>query len=401
MDKISTWNNQVRDSFNPNSADFIKVTEIPEKEGLLFKHINYLIVHNAPLADTDSNNGRKVIRRYSDFVWLLEILLKKYPFRLIPELPPKKFSGSSNDNLFLQRRRHGLQRFLNQLMKHPILSKESLVIMFLTVPTDLNSWRRQANVDTNEEFKGKRISKNFIKNWHPDNQKLWKQAEFSIKDMYENWFKICILIERIEKRKEQIAYDNLKFNSILNGFIDVSNKIYSVESSDISMINAGLQNVNLHISNSASLYKDESHNLDIGIMHEFKTFQDYINSLRGLFERLNRLGGNTIFQAKKRVEINTNRFNEIKTKPDVRGSEVDRLIQSINRDKQDIISQTNRDWLIKECVLHEFVMFQETQYKITKIFQEWGADRLKYGELQADNWNQMCNLLQQMPYNRQ
>lgn len=34
-----------------------------------------------------------VIRRYSDFAWLLECLLKQYPFRQIPLLPPKRLAG--------------------------------------------------------------------------------------------------------------------------------------------------------------------------------------------------------------------------------------------------------------------------------------------------------------------
>ena len=32
-----------------------------------------------------------VTRRYSDFAWLQENLLKRYPSRLVPQLPPKNF----------------------------------------------------------------------------------------------------------------------------------------------------------------------------------------------------------------------------------------------------------------------------------------------------------------------
>jgi len=102
------WSDTVQE-FNPlsphnnSSNHMVTVKEIPEKQGLLFKHINYLVTHNIKFSgeylkhaeqSTQNKKGEfKVIRRYSDFSWLLEILLKKYPFRMIPDLPPKKFSS--------------------------------------------------------------------------------------------------------------------------------------------------------------------------------------------------------------------------------------------------------------------------------------------------------------------
>jgi sorting nexin-8 len=39
------------------------------------------------------------------------------------------------DKLFIEKRRRGLVRFINALVRHPVLREEQLVIMFLTVPT--------------------------------------------------------------------------------------------------------------------------------------------------------------------------------------------------------------------------------------------------------------------------
>ena len=41
----------------------------------------------------------------------------------------------SADNSFIEKRRRGLIRFLNALVRHPVLGQEQLVVMFLTVPT--------------------------------------------------------------------------------------------------------------------------------------------------------------------------------------------------------------------------------------------------------------------------
>lgn len=116
-----------------NSAEEnVVVTLMPGKEGIfMFQHHNYEV--------TSHRRGSKVVRRYSDFVWLLDCLHKRYPFRMLPLLPPKRVAVNgnhlSNDGAFIEKRRRGLARFLNALVRHPVLSQEQLVVMFLTVPT--------------------------------------------------------------------------------------------------------------------------------------------------------------------------------------------------------------------------------------------------------------------------
>ena len=112
--------------------EVITVAMLEEKEGLfLFQHRNYEV--------GSIRRNSKVIRRYSDFVWLLECLHKRYPFRQLPLLPPKRMAINGNhiaaDRLFVEKRRRGLARFVNALVRHPVLREEQLVIMFLTVPT--------------------------------------------------------------------------------------------------------------------------------------------------------------------------------------------------------------------------------------------------------------------------
>lgn len=66
--------------------EFVSVTLLPEKEGMfMFQHRNYEV--------KSARRGSSVIRRYSDFVWLLDCLHKRYPFRQLPLLPPKRVAG--------------------------------------------------------------------------------------------------------------------------------------------------------------------------------------------------------------------------------------------------------------------------------------------------------------------
>lgn len=70
----------------PQVEETVTVTLLPEKEGLfMFQHRNYEV--------KSARRGSTVVRRYSDFVWLLDCLNKRYPFRQLPLLPPKRISG--------------------------------------------------------------------------------------------------------------------------------------------------------------------------------------------------------------------------------------------------------------------------------------------------------------------
>jgi sorting nexin-8 len=75
-----------------NSAveEVVTVSSLPDKEGMfMLQHRNYEVA--------SARRNSKVIRRYSDFVWLLDCLHKRYPFRQLPLLPPKRVASKSRD----------------------------------------------------------------------------------------------------------------------------------------------------------------------------------------------------------------------------------------------------------------------------------------------------------------
>ena len=140
-------------------ADHIDIQKSDEKEGLIgFKHVNYTLA--------SARRGTQVVRRYSDFAWylstfrwrfsadarLFDALIKRYPFRQIPLMPPKRFAGThqgrvtlnivnghylSAESDFVERRRRGLIRFMNSIVRHPVLRDDDIVVAFITVPTVL------------------------------------------------------------------------------------------------------------------------------------------------------------------------------------------------------------------------------------------------------------------------
>src|SRR6266536_6452390 len=61
-----------------SDMDVITIDFAPEREGFLFKHVNYIV--------KSQKRDTTVVRRYSDFWWLMECLAKRYPFRILPAL---------------------------------------------------------------------------------------------------------------------------------------------------------------------------------------------------------------------------------------------------------------------------------------------------------------------------
>jgi sorting nexin-8 len=52
---------------------------------------------------------------------------------------------------------------------------------------------------------------------------------------------------------------------------------------------------------------------------------------------------------------------------------------------------------IKECIRDELIFFQKSQYHVSRWNQDWAQERVKYSEMQADNWRQLNEELESMP----
>lgn len=287
-----------------------------------------------------------------------------------------------------------MHRFLNQLVKHPVLVQEPIVVTFLSVPTELASWRKQARVDYSLEFKGQKIETEFVNSiWPTISEEFltsWKTAEANIPRLIETWTKLVLLVERYEKRQQQIAFDNGKFVEMINHFSELDNVIYphrnpedkvltSLNHDDTSAINDSLSVISAFFNKSSTLLVDESYLINTTVLEKFKNFLDYLYSLQELFDRAKKQSVNSIPQLQKRIEESQAKFDRLNENgSDMRGSDIARLKQTIINDKQEMFQQLNKDWLIKSCCFHEFAMFQETQFLISEAWIDWCKGRAKF-----------------------
>ena len=75
-----------------------------------------------------------VERRYNDFYSLRQELIRLYPGFVVPPIPKKKSGKSLNEN-FLQKRKNLFQIFLDDLLIHPLLKRCTLTTQFLSMGT--------------------------------------------------------------------------------------------------------------------------------------------------------------------------------------------------------------------------------------------------------------------------
>lgn len=88
---------------------------------------------------TDTRTKVTVDRRFKHFTWLHEQLVRIHPHFMIPQLPGKQVSGRFEQE-FVERRRRGLQRFLDRIAKHPVLGSSAVLLHFLTAD-DHKNWK--------------------------------------------------------------------------------------------------------------------------------------------------------------------------------------------------------------------------------------------------------------------
>ncbi|KAF9568707.1 hypothetical protein CPC08DRAFT_679040 [Agrocybe pediades] len=96
--------------------------------------------HQNAREDTTTTTRVTVQRRFSQFVMLHTALSRRLPGIVLPPLPEKQYAGRfSND--FVEARRGDLERYLNKVVRHPVLRYAEVLTFFLGCEDD-KEWSR-------------------------------------------------------------------------------------------------------------------------------------------------------------------------------------------------------------------------------------------------------------------
>ncbi|CRK21179.1 hypothetical protein BN1723_012283, partial [Verticillium longisporum] len=289
----------------------------------------------------------------------------------------------SNDGAFIEKRRRGLARFLNAVVRHPILGQEQLVIMFLTVPTELTVWRKQATISVQDEFVGRTLPPGLEDSLPATLEELFDRSRTGVRRSAELYINVCNIMDRLVKRSDGVAADHARIALSLQSLTELSNDTYATDTNDVPLLNDGLTAMSKHLKTCQSLMEDESKAWDQGVLEDLKRQRDSLVAIREMFERRNRLDKDNIPYLERRIQTNESKLANLRGKPDglVKPGEIEKVVEAIIKDKESIVNQHNRSIFVKECIRDELIYFQSTQYHVSRWNQDWAQERVKYSEM--------------------
>jgi len=204
-------------------------------------------------------------------------------------------------------------------------------------------------------------------------------------------------VERLAKRQEGIAGDLLRYSFTLESLVEVNTQAYCIDNSDTPRVNDGMKAIAKHLNNAQSLYEDEAREWDTGFLEELRRFRDNVVALRDAFDRRDRLAADNVPQLERRILANEKKLSLLRVRPDSKPQDIEKVQQSIVKDQDEIKFLLERRIMIKECIRDELVYFQQSQWHLAKLYQDWASERLRFAEFHVDNWRGLSSEVAEMP----
>lgn len=281
---------------------------------------------------------------------------------------------------------------------------------------ELAVWRKQANLSVQEEFTGKTLPPELEDSLPKTLPDLFDTVRSGVRRSAESYINLCTMMERLAKRNEGMAAEHLRLATALQQVTEASRDTYAADTNEIPMLNEGLNSTARHLEQSRSLLDDEAKGWEEGVLEDMKRQRDTLVSMRDLFDRRDKYAKDNIPYLEKRISNNEQKLQGIRNKPQetVKPGEAEKVEDAIIRvgllplcrtnistdsaqDKESIVQQHARGVFIKECIRDELLYFQQSQYHISRLHQEWSQERVKYAELQAENWRALSEEVEGMP----
>ncbi|XP_071765484.2 sorting nexin-8-like [Centroberyx gerrardi] len=192
----------------------VQVELLTEKKGLPFlKHVQYQI--------TTKRFKLPVHKRYSDFDMFHELLLQRFSYRTVPQLPPKRMLKgvltSQSEREFIESRRRGLERFTALVTQHPFLGQDKMVDIFLCAGSeDVQQKLRESFKKRGDEFLTNQIAAQAKEYLPTDIQiQITSNREF-IGNILSSFQRLRDRLDRMNQRSHDHAADLVLFSKELS-----------------------------------------------------------------------------------------------------------------------------------------------------------------------------------------
>ncbi|KAF7721688.1 Sorting nexin mvp1 [Apophysomyces ossiformis] len=333
--------------------DDVTVEIAPEKEGFIFfKHVNYIV--------QSQQHGSTVLRRFSDFYWLWEILLLRYPYRMIPNVPAKRLGG--RDDAFLERRRKALARFINSVVAHPVVGADEIVRQFLTERSELSLWRRENPPNTDEEFVRKMTGIDHERTIPNNLDERLDKVKKKLPILIQNYQSMYQSLERMIRLEEHRAADLVRYSDSLSAVSELNQTCYVPECQSCEQVTSGCRTIANSIAKSGSILGGQAKATSLGILDRLKRHWDLFMSFQQMLERI-----------QKTVPIDK------------------------SRDGDNAASDHKRQAYVRYCAASELSYLHKQQAFILSWYQNYVQEQLKYERQHSENWKSLEISVQDMP----
>ncbi|XP_023510908.1 sorting nexin-8 isoform X1 [Equus caballus] len=261
------------------ARDTVQVELIPEKKGLFLKHVEYEV--------SSQRFQSSVYRRYNDFVVFHEMLLHKFPYRMVPALPPKRMLGA--DREFIEARRRALKRFINLVARHPPFSEDVVLKLFLSFsgPDVQNKLKESAQL-VGDEFMNCKLATR-AKDFLPaDIQTQFAISRELIRNIYNSFYKLRDRAERIASRAIDNAADLLIFGKELSALGSDTTPLPSwatLNSSAWSFLKQALKGLSVEFALLADKAAQQGKQEENDVVEKLNLFLDLLQSYKDLCAR--------------------------------------------------------------------------------------------------------------------
>ncbi|KAJ7155390.1 hypothetical protein C8R43DRAFT_999603 [Mycena crocata] len=414
------------------------------------------ILNRYMVYEISSSRGAAVPRRYSEFVFVWECLLRRYPFRLFPSLPPKRIGA---DEMFLEQRRRGLARALNFVLNHPVMKEDALLAAFLTEQS-FETWRKNTPISLDEESVSKRVDRNEEMTIPSDLEDKLATLRRRINPLIEQWQRICVLAERIIKRREAAAVrippafrpgslqahfplpifssfstsstslpptlasllaaanvdsmfgfnsdyfvdqgDMARLTNTLRAVVEVNEQCWRGDDCELATgVRLGLQQVAAHTQRHSELSELRTRTLFDSTLEGIKSQRDLYVALKDLLIRNDRLSIDQVDRLKQRVETTSLKLEGVKAaQKDGWQDEVERHVAAIEKDQATIAAQLSRRVFIRACLWHELrvVLHNRENTLVSHLVQTFTREEQDFTENVANTWASLSETVSDMPH---
>ncbi|WWC64149.1 uncharacterized protein I303_106757 [Kwoniella dejecticola CBS 10117] len=380
--------------------EHVEVALITEKEGWFLQKYR---------VESDKRSAGAVSRRYSDFVWLLDCLVKRYPFRLLPSLPPKRIGPDAS---FLEARRKALKRFINFLVNHPVMKDDGALNVFLT-ESSFEAWRKRTKVSTDEESSSKKLNSAQEMAIPSDLDEKLGILKDNLPSILGSYQKLVLLSEKSLARLINHSADSsrlaLSVNSVSESLNKSCFKCSTYHNGEISVTGdscslcQGVSKGLLDVGESWTRIAEETEKrvaIITNHIESLKYTRDLYLAFRDLFLRHEKLSKDNVDALRKKVEGRNKKIEGLKNaaKPGWE-VEVDKLVAASDQDSSTINTLLSRRVFIRACMWHELsVVFHSRQAAQTTLgWREFTNYQIEGVQRLQSVWEGLKERLEGMP----